>query len=122
MSKYMDTVAYLEPSDITPDSMSPHVGRGKPVVCMISGNFCGYCKQAAPLFVEFSKTTPEVVCATITIDGDKGDQAAANIAKAWSSQAGVPNFIGFNKQGKLVGAHTGGRDVASFRAFAQSLN
>jgi len=122
MSKILVGVPYLEGSDINPDSsLKPNVCQGKPVIMMVQGNFCGYCTQAKPAFQQLAQSTPSVVAVTIQTDGDASDKKASEMIANVNKSPGVPAFLGFNSQGKFIGAHSGGRDLASLQAFASSL-
>jgi thiol-disulfide isomerase/thioredoxin len=118
----MENVLYLEESDIVNGILLPHVGQGKPVIVMAQGNFCGYCKSAKPAFVAFSKSDTGVIAASIEIDGEPTEKAAAQYLSKWdSSYRGVPFYIGFGSDGKFKKTHTGGRDADSLITFANSL-
>ncbi len=118
----MEGVAYLESEDVSNTGVAPYVGKGKPVIVLVQGNFCGYCTQAKPAFQEFSRKNRGVVTATILIDGTETEKQAAEIVKSWNpGSGGVPAYIGFDKTGKLSKVHTGGRDVKSLEEFSMTL-
>lgn len=121
MSKYMIKVPYLEGDDINSDgSLKEYVGRGKPTVVMVQGNFCGYCTQAKPDFQKFAKSANCMV-ATVQSDGDEKDQLAGKKLSVVNKARGVPAYLGFDKNGKFVGNHEGGRDTNSLIEFANRL-
>jgi thiol-disulfide isomerase/thioredoxin len=123
MSKLLINIPYLEQQDVNPDgSLKDYVCQGKPVVVMVQGNFCGYCTQAKPAFQEFSKNTPSCRAVTIQSDGDASDKGASKNLSSVNKSQGVPAFLGFNKQGKFVALHNGGRDMASLQKFASGLS
>lgn len=119
----MENVAYLEIEDFNSDgSLKPHVGRGKPVVLMAQGNFCGYCQKAKPDYLNFAKSNGNVVAASLEIDGSASEKQAANFLKQWdSTYRGVPWYGGFNSDGKFAGVHGGGRDTQSIIGFSTKL-
>lgn len=116
-------IPYLEGNNIAADgSLDPSVTQGKPVVVMVQGNFCPHCTVAKPMFQEFARLTPSVQAATVQTDGGPTDREAAKNLSKVNTSPGVPAFLGFNKDGKFVAIHSGGRDVSSLQKFAQSLN
>ena len=119
----MENVAYLEIEDFTPEgNLKRHVNQGFPTVIFAHGNFCSYCKIAAPAFQEFAKSGHQVVAASILIDGEPSEREAAKFLKQWDPEyRGVPHYLGFDKTGKFVKIHTGGRDKKSIEEFAISL-
>lgn len=122
MDKIMINIPYLENSDINGDaSLKNHVCKGKPVLLMIQGNFCGYCTKAKPAFQKFAQMSPEVVCATIQTDGSPSERKAGQMLSSVNKSPGVPAYLGFDRNGKFVSVHSGGRDVQDLKAFAQSL-
>lgn len=121
-NSYLIGIKYLEGSDVNPDgSLKSHVNEGKPVLLMIQGNFCGYCSQAKPAFQELSKILSNVILATIQTDAGPNDKQASLNLKSVNTSPGVPSYLGFDKNGKFVKAHQGGRDVESLQTFAMSL-
>lgn len=121
MSKILIDIPYLEGQDLNPDgTLKPHVTKGKPTVVMVQGNFCGYCTQAKPAFQQLA-SSPNITCVTIQTDGKEGDREASQIISGVFKSPGVPAFLGFNKEGKFVRAHEGGRDTASLQNFASTL-
>jgi thiol-disulfide isomerase/thioredoxin len=118
MSKHLVGVPHLEMEDFTPDmKLKPHVTRGKPVVVMAQGHFCGYCTQAKPAFAAFCKETT-IVGATIQIDSEK--DVGGKISGWDKTYRGVPFYLGFNSKGQYVKSHSG-RDKASLLAFGKTL-
>ena len=120
----MENVAYIEVEDINSDgSLKPYVGDGKPVVLMGKGNFCGYCKQAEPAFEQFAKSTHGVVAATIISDGEASEKAAGKFFKIWNTKhRGVPDYFGFDSDGRFKSVHTGGRDAGALKTFSATLS
>jgi thiol-disulfide isomerase/thioredoxin len=109
MSKKMQGIIYIE-------DIEEIKNMNKPVVIMVQGDFCGYCTQAKPAFMEFARNTPSIVAVTIQSDGDDKEKAVAGFFQS----NGVPAYFGMNKNKNLV-KHEGGRDVASLQNFAKSL-
>lgn len=119
----MENVAYIEVDDINPDgTLKPYVTNGKPVIMMCQGLFCGYCTKAKPAFEKIAKTNPTFVFASILTDGEESEKAAAKFIKVWNEDhRGVPDYLGFDKNGKFKKVHSGGRDEKSLMDFATSL-
>lgn len=119
----MENVAYIEVDDINPDgTLKPYVGNGKPVIMMCQGNFCGYCTQAKPAFEKLAKQLKNVVCATILTDGEESEKEAAKFIKKWNSaHRGVPDYLGFDANGKFKKIHSGGRDCEALTSFCNNL-
>lgn len=115
-------VIYLEDSDFNADnSLQIAVGNGKPTVVMVQGAFCGYCTKAKPDFQQLASLN-NLTCATIQIDGGPTEKKAAERVKVlYPAYKGVPCFLGFDKNGKFVKVHEGGRDATSIGVFGQSL-
>ena len=120
----MENINYLEIQDFNSDgSLKPYVGKGKPVVIMAQGNFCGYCQTAKPAFVEFAKTCKTAVACSIEIDGEQSEKEAAKFLGKWDNNyQGVPYYFGFDSSGKYVKSHTSGRSTQSLLHFSSSLN
>lgn len=122
----MENVAYIEAGDINPDgSLKPYVNNGKPVILMCQGSFCGYCTKAKPAFQKVANhyyKTKTVVCATILTDGSDSEKEAAKFIKRWNSKhQGVPEYLGFDKNGKFEKVYQGNRDENSLIKFGDSL-
>jgi thiol-disulfide isomerase/thioredoxin len=119
----MERVPYLEDGDFNPDgSLKPYVNKGKPLVLMVQGSFCGFCTKAKPDFEKFAHSSQKTVGATLQIDGGESEKkAGSRIPKMDSSYRGVPFYMGFNSSGKFVKSHQGGRDTSSIMAFANTL-
>ncbi len=122
MSKMMIGIPYLEGKDVNDDgSLASYVGKGKPVVMMVQGNFCPHCTTAKSGYVQFAKSTPSIVAVTIQTDGDDNDKQAVTKLSKVNTSPGVPAFLGFDKSGKFKSIHNGGRGVSSLQKFASSL-
>jgi hypothetical protein len=122
--KYMINVPYLTIDDFNADgTLKSHVGKGKPVVMMVQGVFCGYCTQAKPDFHQFVKSTQKVTGVTLQSDGDPSEKKAYELVKNLTGpqMKGVPAYLAFNKEGKFIGVHQGGRDINSLHEFANKL-
>ena len=122
-NKYLIEIPYLEDSDFNNDnSLKSYVGQGLPVVVMAQGAFCGYCTKAKPAFKKFAEENKNVRAVTLQIDGGPTEKKAAKrISALDSSYRGVPTYLGFDKNGKYVGTHQGGRDAKSLSSFATKL-
>ena len=119
----MENVCYLEIEDVNPDgTLKPHVNLGKPMVVMAQGNFCGYCKQAAPDFQKFASSQDIVLAGSIVIDGEPSEAKLGKMLSSWDkSYQGVPFYLGFNSNGQFVRSHKGNRDANSITEFAKSI-
>ncbi len=119
----MQNVAYLESEDIHPTKkLKSYVTQGKPVVLMAQGSHCGHCTIAKPAFENLSSQEKRVVFASIEIDGEPSERQAAKYITVWDPDfVGVPHYLGFDKGGKFVKVHKGGRDIRSLKTFAESL-
>lgn len=119
----MENVAYLENEDINSNgTLKSYVSDGKPCVLMLSGNFCGYCKKASPEFEKFAKSNPNITSCVIVIDGSDSEKKASRYAKIWDPfYKGVPTFLGFDRNGKYITTHSGGRDFNSLQKFSETL-
>lgn len=122
-SKILFGVPYLEGGDINPDAtLKSSVGNGKPVVVMVYGEFCPHCRNAMPAYQQFARDMKNsVVAVAVQIDGEESDKKAAEALRPVNTSPGVPSFLGFDNQGRYKATHKGGRDAASFKAFASSL-
>jgi len=120
--KILVGVAYLEGSDIAPDaSIKPSVNNGKPVLLMMQSNYCPHCTNAKPAFQELADSLDSVCFATVQTDGGPLDQMAAKALKSVNTARGVPAYLVFDRQGKFVKMHDGGRDVASLKNAVSGL-
>jgi len=113
--KILVGVPYLEEADVVKGGVKPYVTNGKPVVMMVQAGYCGHCTTAKPAFQKFADSAKNVTVVTIQADGRGGEAVKA------FQVPGYPAYLGFNKNGQLVKAHDGNRDVASLKQFAQSL-
>lgn len=121
MEKILVNIPYLEGSDVLPDgSLKPTVGKGRPVVVMLQGNFCGYCTQSKPAFQAIANN-PFFAVATVQTDGGEADRSASAVLGKFNSSGGVPAFLGFDKDGKFKVQHQGSRDSESLMQFGKSL-
>lgn len=121
MSKILVDIPYLEGGDLTTDGgLSPSVGKGKAVVVMLQGDFCGYCTKAKPAFQSLVNNG-KFALATVQTDGGDGDVRAAKVLSKYNQAGGVPAFLGFGKDGKFKGMHTGDRDADSLFRFGSTL-
>ena len=122
MSKILVGVPYLEAEDVNPDGSLPSsLCGGKPVLLMVQGNFCPHCTVAKPALQQLAQSIPSVLVATVQIDGEEGDRSAAKRLSSVNKSPGVPAYLGYDRNGKFVSMHSGGRDKDSLAKFAQSL-
>lgn len=122
MTKFMPNVVYLESSDFTPNlSLKSSVGKGKPVVVMFQGNFCGYCTTAKGDFSAFCQESQNAMGCTLQIDDPSAKEVAGKLSSLDKNYRGVPTYFGFDRTGKYVKTHQGGRDKVALIEFAKSL-
>lgn len=115
------SVPYLESQDINPDgSLKPYVGRGKPVIVMVQGNFCPHCTTSKPAFQELAQS-PDIVAVTVQTDGDEAERQVSKALSVVNNSPGVPAFLGFGRDGRFKALHQGNRDVGSLKAFVMQL-
>ena len=122
MTDRMNDVSYLEVQDFNPDgTLKKYVGKGKKVVVMVQGNYCGHCKSAKPAYKDESNSCSDVVLASLQIDGEPSEKQAVKYIKMVDpSYRGVTIYLKYDTNGKFVGTHEGGRDAQSILAFARS--
>lgn len=119
----MSDVHYLEGQDINPDgSLKSYVTQGRPVVVLIYGSFCPHCKNVLPVYENLAKELLSAVAiVAVQMDGSADDKKAFDALAPVNKSPGVPAFLGFNRNGKFVRLHQGGRDLKSLHDFALSL-
>lgn len=112
-------IIFLEREDFNDDGTLKHNQGLKPMVVMVMGNFCGFCKKAAPMFRGFAMENPHVIAATVLIDGKQSEK---DLYKLFNSKIahvpGVPTFMLF-KNGKYVSTHSGERTKESLINFCK---
>ena len=122
MTEYFDeSVAYLEDEDFSGKKLN--VKTGKPVIIILQGSFCGYCKQMKPAFQSMAKKMKgKVVCATIQIDGNPSEKKLAAKIKDLMpvDYQGVPMVVAY-KGGNFTKEYKGDRSEQSLLEFANSL-
>ena len=79
-------------------------------ICMVQGNFCGFCTQAKPAFLEAKNKCNTAFFCTIQIDGTNEAQVLGKQLSTITNipMGGVPGFILF-KDGKPVKKFEGER-------------
>lgn len=119
MNEFNDgSVAFLEDDDIDENG---HLKIKDPTVVMIMGDYCGYCKQAAPEFHKFAlKHKNKAFMAAILLDGlDTEKKLGQRVSSFVPGFQGVPTFVLF-KNGKYVKTHSGPRTLESLEKFLNS--
>ena len=125
--KYFENVGYLTRSDFNDegDIINPKILKmGKPTLVMMQAGFCGHCVRAKPDFQKFAdkaKASKKAFAATISADATEPGEAElkslyGKIDK--SGFRGFPTYVKFDKNGKYVATHEGGRDADSLYTFA----
>jgi thioredoxin-like negative regulator of GroEL len=115
----LENVAHIEDGDISPDGKLKINSNGKPVVVMISGNFCGYCTKFKPEFQKaVNKVNSKAIMATIVIDEEKklGKELSNYIPKF----RGVPMVVVFKNQ-KYFKTYEGPRESGPLIEFINGL-
>ena len=121
MSKILVGVPYVEGEDVNGDgSLKKYVGKGKPIVMLVYGSFCPHCTRVMPTFEQLAKSLPDVQCVAVQSDGGPSDKQAYQMISQIAPMQGVPSFLKFSPDGRYMGMHSGGRDMASLRQFAMS--
>lgn len=125
MDKILFGIPYLETGDVNNDgslnqNIVDTITNGKPVLVMVQGNFCGYCTKSKPDFQQLANNS-EFAVLTIQIDGDQGDQGANKAISSVNTAKGVPSYMVYNKDGKFVRMHDGGRDSKSLMQAMKSM-
>ena len=115
----LKNVAYLEDGDISPDGKLKIDSKGKPVVIMLSGTFCGFCTKFKPEFQKAANAIKGKACmATIVIDKEK------NLGKELNNYIpnfkGVPTVVVF-KNGKYSKTYEGERKASDLIEFINNL-
>lgn len=122
MSKFLVNIPYLEGKDINPDAtLKSYVGKGKPVMLLVYASYCHFCKDVMPAVQQLAKEAKNFGVVTIQSDAGPADKEAAKAISKVNTSPGVPAFLGFDKSGKFVKMHSGGRDIQALIAFANSL-
>ena len=117
MEKILVNVPYLEGNDVNSDgSIKSYVCKGKKLLMMVQGNFCGYCTKAKPDFQKLANNGRFNI-ATVQIDGGKSDSEASQKLSAVNKARGVPAYLCFNENGKYIASHEGGRDGNALAEF-----
>jgi len=110
-------IVFLEREDFTDDGTFKHNQGLKPMLVMVMGNFCGFCKKAAPMYKKLSEENPNIICATVVIDGKPSEKELSSlISSKITPVPGVPTFLLF-KNGKYVATHSGERTADSLKDF-----
>jgi thiol-disulfide isomerase/thioredoxin len=115
-----ESVIYLEEEDFTKDGKLK-VLQDKPVVIMLGGNFCSFCKIAKPELQSFAKKMDKVYPACILIDGSKSEKKLGQKMGKWVPNfKGVPMFVAY-KNGKYHSTHNGDRTAVALIEFSKKL-
>jgi len=113
---FMEGVIYLENSDFNDDlTLKSNVHKNKPSVVMIQRQSCSYCTQAKPAFKNLSDKSNGFNVYSIQLELEP--ELINRLRPLDPNMAGVPAYWGFNRQGKYVKTHSGGRDENSLLEF-----
>lgn len=105
MSANLVNIPYLEGSDFTKGEMNQYVYNGKPSILLLQGQHCSYCSIAKPHFQTFNDNNKRYIqCLTVQVDSkNKQDREATDIiSKMVPGIRGIPSYMFFGKDGKLV--------------------
>lgn len=119
--EFVRPIAYLERSDFTSDgNLSKTLTGGNPVLVMVQSNKCGHCIRAKPEFQALADSG-EVLCATISTDGDKPTERAIMpfMSTIYPDFQGVPTYILFLDDGSRIPYMSGDRSANSLLKFVQ---
>lgn len=117
MNEFNDgSVAFLEDDDVNQQGKLRI--SDETVMIMVMGDFCGYCKQAAPAYHEFAlKNSDKAFMTAILIDGKKTERKLGQrLSKIIPAYQGVPMFLLF-KNGVYTATHDGARTVNGLEEF-----
>ena len=115
-----ENIIFLEDQDFNNNMEFKYNLNKKPMLVMVMGSFCGFCKQVAPVFSQFAKEVPDVVTAVIMIDGDTSEKKLSQrLSKVDSKIEGVPTFMLFDSNGKYSKTHKGGRTIKDLKLFSK---
>lgn len=115
----LEDVAYLEDGDISSDGKLRVSDNGKPVVIMLQGDFCGYCKTFKGDYQDAAKKLKgKANMATIVIDKEK--KLGKELNNYIPGFKGVPTVVVF-KGGKYWKTYTGPRKSADLVEFVNNL-
>ena len=112
-------IPYLESGDSRDMSLPL---KNKPTIIFVHSSGCPHCVTAKPAVQALAQQFKDInVCAIQTDDPDCAKIWSTVFAPLREQIQGVPSYLGFNKNGKFVKIHEGGRDVRSLHDFALSL-
>lgn len=110
---FLDGVIHLENSDFSNDLRLK--SNGKPSIVMLQKQACGYCTEAKPAYKQLNSIAKDFNVYTIQLE--HVPDLVQRIKGLDPNTSGVPAYWGFDKNGKFVKSHTGGRDVNSMLEF-----
>ena len=115
----LENVAYLEDGDISPDGKLKISSGGKPVVIMLSGTFCSFCKRFKP---EFQKTANKVGKKAVmsAVEIDKEMKLGKELNNFIPNFKGVPTIVVF-RNGRYEKTYNGPRKAEDLIEFINKL-
>lgn len=116
----LENVAYLEDGDITSDGKLKIHDNDKPVVIMLSGNFCGYCTKFKPEFQKVANKLNGKKVYTAMIVIDEQQKLGEELNKYIPNFRGVPTVVIF-KDGKYQETYDGPRNSADLIEFIENM-
>ena len=121
-NKKLINIQYLEDSDVNSNgTLTPGATSGKLTVCLLQGNFCGYCTSVKPMFQQFAQHNPNIQCVNIQIDGTASEKTAFQKISGLV-EPGVPRFLFFSADGKYLDFHKGDRTEEELLKSANNFN
>lgn len=114
----MPNVDYLEVSDFNNGLLRADLLRGRPAIVMVQSMNCPHCTDAKPDFNQLPNNCNVYVA---TLQAEKTQPVAQPLMQSVNAQ-GVPTYLCFNREGKLLGSYNGGRKLADLVAYTSTMN
>jgi len=120
-----NTVVFLTMNDFQPNGDFKHDLKGKPMLIMIGGGFCGHCRTTAPAFSQFAVDIKQeatrrldkkakAVAAFVAVDDPDQKEVGRFLGSLYKIE-GIPTFLLYDANGKKVKIHKE-RTTQSFHA------
>jgi len=119
MDKFNDKVIFLDDNDFNADGRLKYSQYNKPMLVMVGGNFCKYCKQLVPVLNSLSSNNKDLIVAVIKVDGSASEQKLGERLGQSLKIAGLPSFLLF-RDGSYKKMHSGGSTENALKQFAFS--
>ena len=115
MESYFDNkaVVFLDMNDFHPNGQFKYDLKGKPMLIMVGGSFCGHCTRSAPAFNKFAldlkaeaiqrpNKKARAVAAVIPVDGTQSQKDLGRFLGGLHKISGIPVFMLFIAHGEFV--------------------